>query len=152
VRTSGLSADRQEEPAHPARELVDAHADQVLDLVRDREVVRELGRSTRRQRPSQLQGEQRIALRELEDAHEHRPRHGDAEALVQKPTRRSQAQRPDVDARESNPMQGLLDECRLPRAPGQKEPDRLRLEPSCGERQRVCGGPVEPLNVVDRDQ
>ena len=117
----GAERDRQQQPAGTARRLTHARAEQVLDRGRNREV---LAHAARRQQPPDLQREQRVAERGVDDPAQDGGRHLEAEPLDQQAARGPHVQRPDVHALQRPSFQRPLEHRRLAGPPGEQEPDR----------------------------
>jgi hypothetical protein len=148
----GAQRDGEQQPAHGAGQTDHASVQQVLDRLRHRDVGPVFHRRARSERAPDLECEQRVADRRLDDAAHDPPGYRQPEPLGQDPPRRAEAQRADLDARQPSPVEGLLELRRRCRAPGEEECDRFALEPAGGEGKRVGGRRIEPLDVVDCDQ
>ena len=141
--------DGEQGPALRVRQRRHAGAEHVLDRVRQRELLADLRQAALDQRAPDLQGEQGVAQRRVGDAAHERPRHAEPEPLRQQATRRVEIERADLDALAS---EHALERRPAAGPPGQEERDPLLGEPRPGEGQRLGGGRVEPLQVVDRHQ
>ncbi len=146
--------DRQQRVARRRVERGEPVADEPLERLRDAEDRSRVSpRRAPAQGPCQLEGEERIATGDLVHAVERHPRKGLAEPLSHQPVHRPQAERTDPQ-----PLEAIVghevDAGRLAvrdDATGEKQSHVLRVQPANGERQRVGGRAVEPLDVVDGD-
>ena len=133
-------------------ELRNARAEQVLDPLRDRDLLadprRVLGPPVSG-RP--LEQEQRVALRRVEDLAHDPAREVEAESLGQDPPGRAAAERADLERVPAERLDHAVERGSRPGSPGEEEGNLLVPEPPGGERQGLGGGPVEPLDVVDCD-
>ena len=152
-RRSPLSATASSSPADRVRQPRHARAEQVLDRVRHRHV---LARSpAARARPARGRPRARTA-----GCRASCRRCGAAAAAAGSAraartagagSRRGSAGRPR--GAPAPPRSSACSSAERPAgAPGEQERDRLALEPARGERERVGGRRVEPLDVVDRDE
>jgi hypothetical protein len=97
---------------------------------------------------------ERVAARDLGDALDRRPRQLPAELRDEQVVEAADAERSKGEPVEPDVRVGRrqVEECRRGRRPdGRDEPDGGVAEAARGEHQRVGGGAVEPLGVVDRD-
>ena len=104
------------------------------------------------QRSPHLQREQRVAQRRLDDPSQQLPRQTQPEPLGQQPSGRAEAQRTDLQTLQHSALERPLQRGPTTGTPGEQEANRLVLEPTSRERERVRRRTIEPLDVVDRDQ
>ena len=108
---------------------------------------------TRLPGPGQLERVERIALRELMEASQARPRDDGAEAFVDQGMDGTQAQRAHRDGRRLQADIQLVSSAALGRgAAREQDRDRFIAEPPDGEAHGGRRGAIEPLDVVERDQ
>jgi hypothetical protein len=148
----GAQGDGEEQSAHRAREPRHARAEQVFDRIRNREVLADLERLALGQRASELQCEQRVAKRGVDDPAQELPRQAEAEPVGQEAADRADAERADLETLQPFPLERPLQLGPAARTLGEEKANRLALEPARGERERLGGGRIEPLHVVDRDE
>jgi len=84
------------------------------------------------------------------DAAQREPRKGDPQAVADKLSHRSQAERAKRDPFHPSRAEHILDVDVLP--PRQQDADWVVLEPPEGELEQKARLRIEPLDVVDRNQ
>ena len=90
--------DREHELARRRGQRRHPRAQQLIDRLRQRYVLADLEGAVREERAPQLEREQRVAERRLDDAPEDVPRETEAEPLGEQPLRRPRAERCDLEA------------------------------------------------------
>jgi hypothetical protein len=145
---SALRATRA--PAADLRQPADAGTEHVFDRVGHGRSADPAGRP--RQRPADLEREERVAEGRVDEAAHQTAREAEAEAVEQELARRAEAQRSHVEAFELRWSNGPLERRHSTGALREQEADRSRLESGGRKREHLTRRRVEPLHVVDRDQ
>src|SRR5581483_10153542 len=99
-----------------------------------------------------LEREQRVAERRVRDAVEEVPRRVEPEPGGEELAERAPAERADLDALDRPLLEHPPEGGGNRGPPRHEEGDGLLLEPARREGERVGGGSVEPLQIVDRDE
>ena len=144
--------DRHEQTALRCRQRRHPGPEHLLDPAGQRNVRANLRQTALQERASELEHEQRVAERDIDDAAQQLARQAQAEPLGQHPPRGADAQRPDLKALQPAALERPLERRRIIAAARQQEANGLAAEPARHKRQRLGRGRVEPLDVVDRDQ
>ena len=144
-------SDCEEQPANRPRQARHPRLEKFLDRLGEGEIAVRCGQPLLGKRSPQFQREQRVAQRGVEDPPQQVPRQGQAEPLAQHVAHRVEAQRPHAQALEIG-SERPLELSRRAGAPGEQEPHTLAGQAPRGEGDRVRGGAIEPLDVVDRDE
>ena len=147
-RQLAAERDREQDAAGRPGELVDAHAQQVFDRVRHADLLARSREALLGQHAPDLEREQRVAQRRLDDLAQQWPRQAQAEPLGQQPARGAETERADL---EPHRVERALEHRAAAGAAREQERDRLTGEPAGGERERLGRLHVEPRDVVDRD-
>ena len=144
--------DGEQQPAHRVGQRCNARAEQLFDGLGERHVLADLQRPAFGERAPELEREQRVAERGLDNAAQHVPRQAQSQALREQPLRRGEAQRADLEPLHAVRALCPLERRRAARALREQKADRVVAEASGGEGDCVRGRGVEPLHVVDRDE
>ena len=147
-RQLAAQRDREQDAASRPGELVDTHAQQVFDRVRHADLLARGREALLGEHAPDLEREQRVAQRRVDDVAQQRSRHAQPEPLGQQPARGAEAERPDL---EPHRVERALEHRAPAGAPREQERDRLAGQPPGGERERLGRLHVEPRDVVDRD-
>jgi hypothetical protein len=109
-------------------------------------------RAARDEGTPELEREERIAARRLDDPAQQLAANVETEPLEQQPPGRREAERADVEPFRFAPLQHPLEVGRDPGTPGEQNAHRLAVETPRGESQCLGRGGVLPLEVVHRDE
>lgn len=146
-------AEGEEQPPRSRREGRHARPEQVLDAVRDRDpVVLDLVGRALEERATDLEEEQRVAARRVDDPTEGPPREGQAQPIVEDAPRRAQAERAERQVPRLPGPERALERGGPPRAAREEEPDVHVPEASCREGQGLGRPGIERGCIVDREE
>jgi hypothetical protein len=150
-----LRRDEHERVASSPVEPAEPRGDELLEALGDRQWSRGVTDGVAGvERTRELEGVERVASRDLVDAEQRRPGDDPGEPPLDDPLDRTEAQRADPKALDPLLADGVLEGGRRPALAETSRPeqqDRRLGEPADREPERVGGGRVEPLDVVDRD-
>ncbi len=132
-----LQRECQQHAAHGLGESPDAEPQEVLDLVRKREIVAARRYPVRGQRASDLECEERISERRIEDSADQGSRQRETKPVGEHSPRRAEAQVPDVEAPQRPPVNRALESRQRPGPTCQQERHRLGVETTRREGERV---------------
>jgi hypothetical protein len=152
----GSTGDDEERSALVDRERSHACRYGFCELARDRRWGPGLEHAAAREdRPTDLQREQRVGAGPFRDPKQRGSREGVTKTGLQQMEQGGDAQRPKSDANQTIRRLHALEAQRHRRvtfaAHRDEQPDVVALEASHGEFERASRRPVEPLDVIDRD-
>jgi hypothetical protein len=122
----------------------------VLDGVRHGQFLADRGQPFRRETAAQLQREQWIPERGVDNSAQELPRQAQLEPFREHPPRRAETERPHLQPLDG--CEGALERDGSTGPPGKDERHRTRVEAPGGECEGVSGGSVQPLKVVDGNE
>ena len=153
-RRRGSRGGCEQRLAAALRERRDPRLDEIEEVLGHRQPA-EPRRDVVRQRPRDLEGEERVAACGLVDGQERPPRERPPKAQLEQLVQRGKAERPDRVPRHRPLGEGAVElerhlQARLDPLRGDHA-DRLAPETTEREVKRTGGGPVDPLVVVQAD-
>ena len=122
----------------------------MLDRIGHGQLVADRGQALGGEAPAQLEREQRVPQRGVDDPAQELTRQAQLEPLGQHPARRAEAERPHLQPLQRR--QRALDGSCPAGTPGEHERHVAAVETPGREGERIAGGRVQPLEVVDGDQ
>ena len=144
--------DRQQQPALGLWQARDAGTEQVLDRIRQRQVLSDPRQAALLQGASELEREQRVSERDGLDPAQQVTGEGEREPLAQQPPQPAEVQRPDLERAPAVAAQGPFDGRDVQGPAREQDHHPCVLEPASGHEQRLDRRRVEPLDVVDGHQ
>ncbi len=148
----GVEREGKQCPPHRAAEVGHSHPQQVLHIVRHRDVLAQRVEVPTDKQPADLEGEQRVSQGGVVDPAKQMVREAEPEPFGEEVSRGAEAHGADEQVLGVSVGERLLQGRGASWAPRAEERDRLLIDASHGVRQRLLRGSVEPLDVVDREE